>query len=193
MEQDQNPTTPHNPLEDYQRQEDQRQEIIHDGMTIMAEKMADMMGVEDPEDRAKMVEGYRTMMAGPSRMPFGVPLQFPPVPRVTPQPCCTTTGPAGEIITMDWFCILQRTYKHTYYPATKTTKLVTYQGRVIDLDPAQTLHLVKYLDDLRKAEESQTVGGFNPYGNRTPGEFLSHPAIKELLGDYDGPSNNPAA
>jgi hypothetical protein len=107
-------------------------------------------------------------------------------PEVIPDSTCTTIGPAGEIITMDWTCILQRAYKHTYYPATKTTKLVTYQGRVIVLDQAQTLHLVRFLDDMNKS---------NPglYGNRPPKTFLDRPEIKELLGNESGQSNNPAA
>src|SRR5271155_908735 len=182
MEQDQQqPNQLNNTVDEYERREDQRKDIIHDGMTIMAEKIADMMGIEDQEEKAKMIEGYRTMMAGPQRMPS----LMMSMPTVIPDSTCTTIGPAGEIITMDWTCILSHTYKHTYYPTTKTTKLVTYQGRVIDLDQAQTLHLVRFLDDMNKSKPGM-------YGNRPPKTFLDHPAIKELLAN-DGPSDDSAA
>lgn len=195
MEQPGQPRTPEEGMKEYvdnlNRENERTSEAIHDGFTIVAEKLADMMDVRDPEERFKLVEGYRALISTFMPRPVPVPMEMGPMPGITiikqPDPnCVTVEGKRGHIVLLDWVCILQRTFKLTFDIEDDqgdefAAHLEFYNGGDLYLNRPQAKHLARYLNDLDQN------GGMmmGPYGNRSPKAFLALPVVQALINEED--------
>lgn len=205
MEQPQQPKTQEEEMKEYvdnlNRESERTSEAIHDGFTIVAEKLADMMDVRDPEERFKLVEGYRALIS--TFIPKPVPISMMPgrpVPMYPgamgmgpitaikqPDPnCVTVEGKREHIVLLDWICILQRTFKLTFdikdgQGDEFAAHLEFYNGGDLYLNRPQAKHLVRYLNDLDQN------GGMmmGPYGNSSPKAFLTLPIVQALINEED--------
>ena len=200
--------TPDEEMKEYvdnlNRENQRTSEAIHDGFTIVAEKLADMLDVRDPEERFKLVEGYRALIS--TFMPRPVSIQMPgrpvamypgamgmgpmpgiPGPTKQPDPnCVTIEGKRKHIVLLDWVCILQRTFKLTFDIEDDqgdefAAHLEFYHGGDLYLNRPQAKHLARYLNDLDQN------GGMmmGPYGNRSPKAFLALPVVQALINEED--------
>lgn len=161
--------------EDFLSEEDRRTEAIHDGMTVMAERMADMLGIEGIDERSKMVDGFRSIFESPKMSFKPLPPQsfvLPSLPPSTPS-CHTSTTPGGQLVTYDWYCLLSRTYRQTFSPQTNTCILDLYHGQSIRLDASQTKSLFKYINSIPASGFAQQY--------RRPDDLLAHPAVKKII------------
>ena len=179
-----------NPMEEYQREIDRQDEAKHDAATIMAEKFGDIMGIEDPEERAKLVEGYRALFGGgpkfsPSPATYQmIPGMMPAKPEPLPDSCCTTVNDiGGDVVTLDWSCLLARVFKQVFHPSTNTSTLYLTKAYPLNLDKRQTRHLFKWLSAMKKHTETQPYG--ISAGMRFPNVLLSHPAVVSIIESPD--------
>ena len=206
--------TPDEEMKEYvdnlNRENQRTSEAIHDGFTIVAEKMCDMLDVRDPEERFKLVEGYRALISTfiPKPMPIQMPgrpvamypgaMVMPGTPEPTkPDPNCmsfVTISPKepslrGDdvpgIQLLDWVCILQRTFRLTFNIVSWDSKLDFYNGDSLELNRDQTKHLARYLNDL-DLDRNQNGGiMMGPYGNRSPKAFLALPVVQALINEEE--------
>lgn len=205
QEQPQQHKTPDEEMKEYvdnlNRENQRTSEAIHDGFTIVAEKLADKLDVRDPEERFKLVEGYRALISTfiPKPMPIQMPgrpvamypgaMVMPGTPEPTKQPdpnCVTVEGKRKHIVLLDWVCILQRTFKLTFDIEDDqgdefAAHLEFYHGGDLYLNRLQAKHLARYLNDLDQN------GGMmmGPYGNRLPKAFLALPVVQALINEED--------
>lgn len=185
MEQPGQPSS--SPMDDYQREQDRIDEAKHEAATLYAEKMCDMMGIEGDDERVKMVEGFRAVFGGGPRFPSG-PVMIPKQPPPIPDSCCVVEK-NGCIESLDWMCILSRTYKEVYHfrDSKMSCELFIYNKMgPVNLNHEQTVHQLKWLDAVRKWQAELNVSS-NPYGIsysgivRIPHDLLNHPAIQEFI------------
>jgi hypothetical protein len=206
---DQEQLNPQEAMKEYfeaqQKESERNSEAIHEGFTIIAEKLADMMDVRDPEERFKLVEGYRALigtflpkpyppimsMSMPGR-PVGLSPAMPSMGtgEYTKQPdpnCVTVEGKHKRIVILDWICILQRTFKLTFDIEEEdgfAAHLEFYNGSDLYLNRPQTKHLVRYLNDI----DNNGGNPMGPYGNRSPKAFLALPQVQAFINEEDGPT-----
>jgi hypothetical protein len=97
----------------------------------------------------------------------------------TPPPPSTHTSeaPGGLLITMDWVCLLSRTFRQVFNTVTGTMRLDLYEGSHVDLDRDQTRALLQWMKDSSQSN--------NPYMSigRQPKMLLDHPAVAALLAE----------
>jgi hypothetical protein len=93
--------------------------------------------------------------------------------KVTCEAVCVSRTPSGTIEVLDWVCLLSRTFRQTFNPFRGTIRLELYHGQTIELDKAQTRHLVNYLD------KSEGDSGF--VYRRSPRPFLDQPEVNALI------------
>jgi hypothetical protein len=109
------------------------------------------------------------------------PVMSPRPPLLTPPSTFTSAVPGGLLVTLDWVCLLSRTYMHVFDSATNTIKLHLYEQSVIELDHTQSKALLQWIKDSGQADHH------NPYlpGGRYPKALMEHPAVVALLADKE--------
>jgi len=100
---------------------------------------------------------------------------------ISPEEPSLSSDDVTGIQLLDWFCILQRTFRLTFNTVAWDSKLDFYNGDSLDLNRDQTKHLARYLNDL----DQNGVMLMGPYGNRSPKVFLALPMVQALINEED--------
>lgn len=164
----------------YRKEEADKSKAIADGFSIMGEGLCTLLKIKDVKKKARLIAGYKALSSSffPSQPPtppfmYGGVVNVPQRPPSPPMSCCTTEED-GVVVTLDWYCLLSRTYKQEFFPAHKNCILYLYSGQEVDLDKEQTLSLLKYISALDQSGQLSSM-------NRSPRGLLDHPAVKALL------------
>lgn len=163
--------------------DDLRRERRQKFLSLFTEKLLPEMfggsGSLTPDQIQTLKEGYADMLSGllstsgPSLPPGAV---F--VPPSAPPPSVFTIEEDGRLVSIDFFCLLSRTIMQEIDLSSGEALLTLTNGEIINLSPAQTKGLIRYISAL-----SAPGSGF--FVRKADGDLLSHPFVQSVLAEVD--------